>query len=252
MTFVFRLYPIIIMQKIIVILVSLLGIGGISFAQLGNNVGEMGSVTDIVDPNFQNSGLRYADRFSTVAGTPYLIDAWQQGEVVTGVGKKIEGLSLKFDAFSNIVVMQKEEEEVALMEGAISEFSLFDLKGNAKTFRKFPIGNMGKQVFAQILFYGKLTLLKHHKVNRVRTENNSGGYGDAGNMKETEKFSHTDVYYVRQKGADQFETFKPNRKSVLAIFPDHQEEVATFIKKEKLKLKSDEEISQLLQYYENL
>ena len=223
-----------------------------SFAQLGNSTSGSTSVTDVIDPSYQNTGLRYAERFKEVEGSPYLFDTWKSGELVTSVGKKVEGLTLKFDAYSNILVLQKEEEEVALMDGAISEFSLFDLEGKQMLFRKFPLGKMGKQVFAQILFYGKLILVKHHKVSRVRKENNSGGYGDAGNMKETEHFSHTNVYYIKQKESDTFEPFKPNRKAMLKMLPDHQDEITSYMKKEKLKLKDDDEIIQLLQYYESL
>lgn len=58
--------------------------------------------------------------------------------------------------------------------------------------------------------------------------------------------------YFYRKTNETLEELNLSKRNVLALFSDHQKELQAFVKKEKLKLKSDEELLKLFTHYKSL
>jgi hypothetical protein len=72
-------------------------------------------------------------------------------------------------------------------------------------------------------------------------------YSEAQPAKFTRK---PDAYYIRI-GMEQAKLVS-NKKELLAAFPDHSKEIATFVKKNKVKTTKPERLRKLVQYYNSL
>jgi hypothetical protein len=65
------------------------------------------------------------------------------------------------------------------------------------------------------------------------------------------KFEDEISYYIVTEGNAAIET-RLRAKDVISALPDHKKELAAFVKKNKLKLKTEAEVLQLLLYYNSI
>ena len=98
----------------------------------------------------------------------------------------------------------------------------------------------------QLLEEGEATLYAHAAVSYVEPEE-AGAYKDPEPAKFVKKPTE---YYIRlgQEAALKV----GNKKEVVSLFPDHRDEIATFIKKNKIKTTKAEDLQELVKYYNSL
>lgn len=153
-------------------------------------------------------------RYENVTGTPYLIDAWLNGEVKLANGSIVKPKAIKYDAVENKLLFQQDD-------GKTFEFypkvALFKLYAPNQT-RTFLINDKNDQYF-ELLADGAIKLLK--KTKKVVLERK--GYNSA----TVEKVIDENIKYFIVVDNRQSEV-KLNKKALIKTLPNYKSQIDAF------------------------
>jgi hypothetical protein len=179
-----------------------------------------------------------------VKGTPYLDEAYAQGSILTSTASR--NTLLRYNAYKDIIEFQVDGQARIL--------------DPSTTVKKVSLGNstfvVEKYVTDKgIPKYGYFTLLDSGKVNlfskkSVKFTPGLKGRALDGGDQPAEFRRNPDEFYIKVGAGELIEV--KNIKTMIAAFPDKQDELAAFAKKEKISPKDEEELVKLVQYYNSL
>jgi hypothetical protein len=147
---------------------------------------------------------------------PYLTMDWEEGDVLYD-GQLYQGRSLLYDvSIDQLIAKYYNDDDIELVREKISYFTLGK--------RKFIPINSGVATlgFHELLFDGEVKVLA--KFEKKFLEKTSG-------LELTREFEEKARWYFAYKG--EYFTIK-NKKSLLALFPDHRADLKKFIRENKL------------------
>lgn len=199
----------------------------------------------LVDRN--NGNLLYLSRYESIKGTQFYNDEWLNGSLIAANGAAYKNLQIKFDAYSNKVVINRND-------------SAFEVVPPPKEIRLFPAGNSSDTLvfkngysisqkirpgtYLQVLAEGKITLLKFiRKDIEEYTE-----YGDATKFK---RFTDMYRYYV-YTGGDGFGEIKISQKGLEDILHAQWPAVQSYLIQQKLNQKDEKSWMMAVKYYNTL
>jgi len=177
-----------------------------------------------------------------IEGTSKLFEDWQKGTVKMTNGDLITVDSLNFDIYSNNILFSYNGKEYYVSDNNKIEFFQF----NNQKFINLRNPSYPNSFF-QILSDGEtIKLLKLYKCSIVEgTPGN--GIIDATN----DKFTIMSDYYIYT--AEQgIMKFSPSKKRVLDIMSDYRKEVESFIKKNRIKFRREDDLVKLFNYLSSL
>lgn len=149
-------------------------------------------------------------RYENITGTPYLIDAWLNGEVKLANGSIVKPKAIKYDAVTDKLLFQQ--------DGKIFEFfprvAVFKLFAQNQT-RTFLINDKNDQYF-ELLVDGHIKLLK--KTKKVVLERK--GYNSA----TVEKVIDENIKYFILVNDKQSEV-KLNKKALAKLLPSYKSQI---------------------------
>ncbi|TKC03181.1 hypothetical protein [Pedobacter cryotolerans] len=149
-------------------------------------------------------------RYENVTGTPYLVDAWLNGEVKLANGSIVKPKAIKYDAVTDKLLFQQ--------DGKIFEFfprvAVFKLFAPNQT-RTFLINDKNDQYF-ELLTDGDIKLLK--KTKKVVLERK--GYNSA----TVEKVIDENIKYFILVNDKQSEV-KLNKKALAKLLPNYKSQI---------------------------
>lgn len=152
-------------------------------------------------------------RYENVTGTPYLIDAWLNGEVKLANGSIVKPKAIKYDAVDDKLLFQQ--------DGKTFEFfpkvAVFKLYAPNQT-RTFLINDKNDQYF-ELLVDGDIKLLK--KTKKVVLERK--GYNSA----TVEKVIDENIKYFVLANGKQSE-LKLNKKALAKVLPNFKSQIDAF------------------------
>lgn len=181
---------------------------------------------------------------TVVKGTPYLDEAYVNGTIL--YANNTRTIPLRYNAHKDVMEFQADGQARVL--------------DPSTTIKKV---NFGETTFVVekytnekgILKYGYFTLLDTGKVSlfsRKSVKFTPGMKGRAldGGDQPAEYRRNPDEFYFKIAGGELIEV--KNVKTMIAAFPDKQDELSAFAKKEKISPKDEEELKKLVQYYNSL
>jgi hypothetical protein len=180
-----------------------------------------------------------------IKGSPYLEDDFIDGSVFTTSMAQYTDVPLRYNIYNDQLEFKAEDNSIQeLATPEIIEKAVF---GKYKmVYSPYSIAKKIGRGFFVVLEEGKSSLyLKPQVVFEKATE--------PAPYKETEParfVRNPDEYYIKV-GTSQA-MLVGNKKDLLEIFPDHQKEIETFIKKQKTKTNKPESLKELVQYYNSL
>jgi hypothetical protein len=183
-------------------------------------------------------------KYAEVNGTPFFKDEWMTGSIVVGKGRYNQ-LQLKIDLFKNQLLFNKNDmpyEFVEDLKGAVlmprpedSSSYLYFMKG-------ITAQALNPEQFVQVLAFGKASFYRSDiKLIAEMNEVNKG---------LVKYFNNSTRYYIQS--GKQVLLIKPGRKEVLEAIGDKTAILEAFCNEQKLSLKKEKEIVQLLEYYNKL
>jgi len=180
-------------------------------------------------------------KYTDVEGTPYLAEKWSRGKVTLKNGKRYQYDSLKYDLMDDKLVFVDAGKMMHFAE-PVAEFEINDAKNGSTLIYKNgfpPTDALTQASFFQILNNDKIGLYK--KVNKSITE--SKQYGSAVVNKT---FNTTYSYFSLKNGI--FSKIVPNKKSILALFEDKENQLNEYLKNQKVDFKNDNDLEKIFTY----
>jgi hypothetical protein len=205
-------------------------------------------ISDIVDPSMINTELFYEGKYKEISGSPYLEKEMKKGVIILKDNRKVEDVMIRYNAYEDALMYQIEEDKVTLLDPPV--INGFEYHKNDKVFKYISISILeGKRHFYEVIYEGKSTLVVQHRIKLTEKTNNAGSYG-ASDMQGS-AFKQSDIYFLMDTTGKSSEV-NLTKKSLISALGSHAEELQTFIKKNKLKVKENTDLIRLLEYYDSL
>ena len=173
-------------------------------------------------------------------GSPYLSEDFVPGKLIVGVKDRFN-VSLRYNAYqdefemkdakNNIVAVLKKPDIVVEMQ--MKTYKLYNFEDKLTYFKELNLN-------------GKASLLKKESKKFIKAKEAENSYSSG----KSAKFVLKRGYYINV--ANSINKIKLNKKALLNELRDKEDDLTKFIKLNKLKLKSEDEVILLLDYYNSL
>jgi len=185
-----------------------------------------------------NSGLP-----ANVQGSPYANEEFVIGKVFVNDDKPYNGI-LRYNAYQDGIEMKTENGIITLLKRDYLSAQIADKLYLIENYIKN--GAVRKTYFVE-LSKGKARLLLKQGKKFVEERLATSSYS----KDKPPKFEDENSYYIITEGNAALE-IRLRAKDVINALPDNKKELTAFVKKNKLKLKTEAEVIQLLEYYNSL
>lgn len=181
--------------------------------------------------------------YENIEGTPYLNDAFKQGEVFFDKGR--HALPVRYNIYDDWIEYQQNNQTYILDADARIKKVRFD----DYTFivEKYESKGKIKRGYFTMLDSGKVMLLSK-KIVTYRERQDAKALESGSTPAKYSRASDTFYYKIGNGELLKVE----NLKNMVASFPDKQEELNHFVKKEKISPRKEEELRKLVRYYNSL
>jgi hypothetical protein len=189
------------------------------------------------------NGQGTATKIADIKGTPYVEADFTPG-VIYYANKKLE-VPIRYNAFQDLIEYQQSGRALVLDPSETIKKVCF---GTLKFVpQKFELKGKPKLGYLAMLDSGKVILYSRKQVTFLPMR--KGGALDGSDQPAEFKWSADTFYYKIGEGElQEVESIK----SMIAGFPDKQDELTQFAKKEKISPRKEKEIIQFVQYYNSL
>jgi len=178
-----------------------------------------------------------------IKGTPYMQEAYVDG-VIYYANKNLTA-PIRYNAYQDLI--EYKQDGKALVLDANPKIQKVKLGEEAFVPQKYNLNGKPKLGYFALLDSGKVMLFAKRKI--VYTAEKKGRALDGSDMPAEFKRTADDYYFKIGEGELQELS---NIKSMIASFPDKQDELTAFVKKEKISPKKEKEMVRLIQYYNSL
>ncbi|WP_320111820.1 hypothetical protein [Draconibacterium orientale] len=181
-----------------------------------------------------------------IEGSPYLDDAFVNGTIYTTAKTQVPDVPLRYNIYNDNL-------EFKTSDGTILELAHPEtverakLGGTEMIFTNYlTTTNNTRKGFFKLLAEGDLTLLAKPDIFYQEAKEEAA-YKEAQPPKFIPK---PDEYYMQKPGAPAIKIRKS--KDMDELIDQHQKEIDVYIKKNKIKFKNAEDLTQLVEYYNSL
>lgn len=224
------------------LLIFLLAIPGISLCQINSSSGMSARMQSIL----KSTSLYVANSYEDVYGNPYVDEEFREGEILFKDSSIYKGIGMRLNHNNDQIEFQQDGQILAIPnpEDLIS----VSFGNHLFTFEKYIKGKKTLTSFFEVLVSGKINLLYHREsiVKREQlppTEMSGKNYRDY--------FRTVKDYYIKKEGEPAFLVYK-TPKSILKALPDKKIELKKYIDQNKLKIKKEEDLKALIEYYNSI
>ena len=235
------------MKRLIFVLIISSLCAGPAFSQIPqSSLYEMKRAMDLMNLNKAHRGdfqsmLTEAD----IQGSPYLNDEFIEGSVFTTSKTQYEGVPLRYNIYNDDIEFRSDDGQVMVL-AAPEVLEKVEFGDYQFEYIFYHVVNKTRRGFFTVIEKGKASLYSRPQI-KFEEAKQPAAYQDAQPAKFTKR---PDVYYIRID----MEAAKPvtKQKDLQEAFSDHKAEIASFIKKNKIKANSPESLKELVQYYNSL
>ncbi len=182
---------------------------------------------------------------STMEGTPFLENEFLKGTITTVDGKVIRNVDLRYNVFNNKMEVKQKDQLFELTNDLVKRIQM-----NDRTFDylKYELDKNESDGYLELISDGNWKLYYRHAKK----------FKEAQSQKAMEEHSRPaefrdlpPVYLLLKDDSGKAIGFR-NKKELANIFPNHKNEVHSFMKKNRLKTNNAEDLQKLLSYYFSL
>ncbi len=197
------------------------------------------------------NGVLLETKYSSVEGSPYLFGDWKNGSIKDRSGVLSENLMIKYDSYRDEIQFLKDGRTFVVEPANASEFYFTILDQNSNSVERiifkngFTIEGFTLLNYFQVLYEGKITYLKKVKTNYLEETVTSYGTNE-----QVKKFTRTEFEFMIRNG--KVIPIGRNRKDFLSNFSDQESQIKAFIKTNKLSIKNDKDLAEILSRIDEL
>jgi len=176
-------------------------------------------------------------------GTAYLNKDWKPADILLKNGKTIPDLMVRYNVLENKMVY--ENKGITYVVGTPD--SIAEIKFLDKTFiyKPFEKGNTTENGFFEIVFKGKVSLLRKYEIEILRA--NYSMQFDTGY--KNDRLSLKQELYLQK---DNQAAVANKKNKLLEVLSDKNNDVILYIKREKLSVKDHRDLIKILAFYNQL
>ncbi len=178
-----------------------------------------------------------------VEGSPYANEEFVLGKVYAEGQDPYNGL-LRFNAYQDGIEMKTDKGIITLLK---REYLSAEIDGNLYRIENYKNNGAVRKAYFIEKNKGKARLLLRQQKEFVEERPATSSYS----KDKPARFNEENSYYLITEGNAGVEV-RLKSKDILSALPDHQKEVEAFAKKNKIKMKTEEEVLQILAYYNTL
>jgi len=180
-----------------------------------------------------------------IKGSPYLNDEFETGTIFTIQRLKYEDIPLRYNIYNDELEFKTPDGEVQAMAAPdIVEKAVFG--ATQLVYITYPVSNKIKKGFFIVILEGKASLYAKPGVT-FKEPTEPAAYKEAEPAIFLKK---TDEYFIRI-GNEQAVLIN-NKKDLIAVFPDNQDKIESFINKNKIKTNKPESLKEVVRFYNSL
>jgi len=181
-------------------------------------------------------------RYEDIKGSPYLLEAWLPGSILSNEKELTPVEALNYNAHTRTFEIKQEDRFIELDPTWYSELILQADSETPLTFRKASHPSIEGQ-FMQLLYEGDGRLYK-----QVESKISKKTFNNVGKTIHVEQFVDRTTYHWVKDATIQ--SFKMNKKSIIKSL-GQKKVIEGFLKKNKVKLKSDAQLTQLIAHLDS-
>ncbi|NOU61734.1 hypothetical protein [Marinifilum caeruleilacunae] len=193
----------------------------------------------------KTSKVMDVNEYETIKGSPYIHKYFEKGFVISKDSLLYSGLMLRYNNYKDIIEFKKDDLAYELS----NQFPLLYVKIKDKIYERlvFKTKEGEKLGYFQIQSDGKVTLYSKASVLYVKAKPASG-YVEY----KPPKFKQEPIsFYLKQEGSTNA-ILIDNKKDLINVLYDKKEEVLAFMNVNKLKASKLEDITRIINYYNEL
>lgn len=214
----------------------------ISFAQSNTSPDQATTTNEVTIAELQLKSFR-VPALNEIGGSPFLNAEFLAGTVQIEGGKIVTNVPVKFNIYSNVIMVQRDGDEMKLETFDLVSYDNTGTDGSVKHYmfkQGYPeIDKRPTTAVYQVLSYGtKLHLLKYlsQKVEDVQT---LGDYG-------RRELATTQQYYTYVPGGE-IKKIKLGKQAIVDALPAMSARIDEIIKSENLGTKSESDLTALVE-----
>jgi len=183
-------------------------------------------------------------RAPDINGTPYLNDEFELGAVIVSDQLIYNGIPLRYNIFNDQIEFKSNKDLVLALDKA-ETYKEIQIEKKRFVYASATKGKLEVSGFFEILEEGQVCLLKKYDM-ALTAPQPPGGFKDA----VPASYDLRPANYFLKIG-DSNLGFS-NEKELTALLQDHQKELESYIKNNKLKVRKEEDLLQMIKYYNSL
>lgn len=193
------------------------------------------------------NGQAFVNKYEGITGSVYDQTEYHLAKIILKDGRVYNDVKTRINLLEQEVnFIASNGQEGYLGKGMASEIAY--VENNASQTKIFqcgfpPIDNQNRISFYQILFNGKTSLLK--SVYKSIQERNNDMSGE-----RFKEFATYENIYLLKAGT--MSRIKKDKSSLLALFQDKKEAISKYMEDQKLNLKNEAHLIELVKYYNTL
>lgn len=218
----------------------------LSYAQSSRAVTDYGNAQQFM--NDANGRPLYMHSEYQIEGTPFFSDDYCTASLKVRKGKTYSNIKVKLNLQENLVIYDAGDGKEMAATSPIEKIEFMNCTDAAKTktwVSGFPaIDGQDESAFYLLLDSGQVTLLKYIKVSYHDTKYYN-------NPNTTRVFEQKEFYYTYVPGKG-INKLNKDTDSVLSLLGNKKEQVGSFIAKNELKCRREEDLIKIFLYYNSL
>jgi len=224
------------------LLVLVLTITQNSVCQINTSTGMSSRMQSLL----RTTSLYTTNPYENVVGNPYIDEQFQEGEIlfkdssvyeVTGLRLNHNNDQIEFKQDEQILAIPNPKDLISVSFGDHLFYYERYVKGKKILYSYFEVLVPGKIS----LYYRRASIIKREKL--APSEMSGGNYRDY--------IRTVEDYYIKKEGEPAF-LINKTQKSILKALSDKEAELEEYIDQNKLKIKKEEHLKDLIEYYNSL
>jgi len=186
--------------------------------------------------------------YSNVQGTPLVFKEFHTGNFYFSNKTCISGKQINYNCYTDEVLFSEENNTYTANSENIDYFTLTGNEDRAiLLFKQVFLLSEKKRVFMQLLYQGESILFKRYRKEFLKADIDK----PYGQNRQVDEYNDYHEYYV-MTGEQEPVLLKPRKSSLIEIFSDKSDLMEDFIKKEKIDLKNETDLVELVKHYDNI
>jgi len=181
-----------------------------------------------------------------ITGSQYLDSEFHKGSIITSDSIIFSGVQLRYNNYKDVMEFKKEENKIYEIP---SQLPIMQIKidGNVYERKAYKLKGKLKHRFFQRLTNGEIAIFRQQRI--ILEQAKMEGIYKASKLPNYKK--KRPVWFLQKNKSDEVKMIS-NKKELLNLLSDKKDLLSGFIKKNKLRIKKEDDLTKIVNYYNNI